>query len=305
MSAKSFLVQKFAKIPIGQYTVIGYSVGGEETVVQVPELNVCFDIGRSPWFALTSDVLCITHAHMDHIAGLAYYLSQRHFQDMKPGTILLPAELERPVDQLLRCWRDVERQGTPYRLIPMKAGEKFEERRDLFIRAHATHHGGPSLGYAVVSVREKLKPEYLPLAGPQIAALRRQGVNVQYRVEVPLVAYLGDTTAGSVFEQEDIINAEILLTELTFLEPQHRYKAKAGKHLHLEQFLPILATLKNKQIILTHLTRRTGLAKAKRILRKRLPPAELDRIQFLMDFEGAVESGDIDQAGPPPGDTAE
>ena len=27
--------------------VIGYSVAGEETVVQIPEMNVCFDIGRA------------------------------------------------------------------------------------------------------------------------------------------------------------------------------------------------------------------------------------------------------------------
>ena len=48
MQGKSYLVQKFAKIPLGMYHVVGYSVAGEETVVQVPELNVCFDIGRAP-----------------------------------------------------------------------------------------------------------------------------------------------------------------------------------------------------------------------------------------------------------------
>src|SRR3982751_6154057 len=74
---KSFLVQRFAKLKFGSFHVIGYSVAGEETVVQVPEMNVCFDVGRAPYFALTSDILCLTHAHMDHVAGIGYYLSQR------------------------------------------------------------------------------------------------------------------------------------------------------------------------------------------------------------------------------------
>src|SRR3954464_2984582 len=123
---KSFLVQRFPRLCFGQNSVIGYSVAGEETVVQIPELNVCFDIGRCPYFALTSDIVCITHGHMDHIAGLAYYLSQRYFQGMKVGTVLLPRELERPVENLLRCWRDVERQATPYELVPMSAGQTYD-----------------------------------------------------------------------------------------------------------------------------------------------------------------------------------
>src|SRR5450755_4235017 len=133
MGEKSFLVQRFAKIPLGLYHVIGYSVAGEETVVQVPELNVCFDIGRAPHFALTSDIVCITHSHMDHLAGLGYYLSQRNFQGMKPGTVLLPREIERPVDNLLKAWRDVERQGTPYTLVPMEPNQLHEVRRDFGI----------------------------------------------------------------------------------------------------------------------------------------------------------------------------
>jgi ribonuclease Z len=305
MPEKSFLVQRFARIEFGQIHIVGYSVAGEETVVQVPELNVCFDIGRCPHFALTSDFVCLSHAHMDHIAGLGYYLSQRHFQGMKGGTILLPAEMHRPVENLLRSWRDVERQATPFELIPMRAGEFHEIRRDFGIRAVQTHHVGGSLGYVLISVREKLKPEYHGVPGPELANLRKQGVAIQYRLEVPLVAFLGDTALGPVFDHPDVQNAEVLLTECTFFEVDHRTRAKHGKHLHLEQLVQVLPRLKNPHIVLTHVSRRTGVRKARRMLQKRIPPELMQRIHFLMDFEGSRDAGEVEDVGPPPPDQAE
>jgi len=51
-------------------TSLVYSVAVKESVVQIPELNVCFDIGAGPpYFSLTSDIVCITHSHMDHWPG--------------------------------------------------------------------------------------------------------------------------------------------------------------------------------------------------------------------------------------------
>jgi ribonuclease Z len=299
MADKSFLVQKFAKIPLGQIHVIGYSVAGEETLVQVPELNVCFDIGRCPYFALTSDIVCITHGHMDHIAGLPYYLSQRSFQGMKPGTILLPQELHRPVETLLKCWRDVERQATPFTLVGMAAGDTYKVRRDFDIRCFATHHGSGSLGYALISIREKLKPEYLGTPGPEIAAMRKRGVEVQYRVEIPLVTFLGDTAVGPVFTHPDVIKAEVLITECTFFDSEHKSKAKLGRHLHAEQLAEILPTLKNRDIVLMHVSRRTSLRRARGILRKLAGDELMKNIHFLMDFEGSADAGDIDSLVPP------
>lgn len=300
MSEKSFLVQKFARIPIGTLHVVGYSVAGEETVVQIPEMNVCFDIGRAPYFSLTSDYVCLTHGHMDHLAGLAYYLSQRYFQGMKPGTVLLPRELERPVDAMLRCWRDVERQGTPYKLIPMSAGQMYPVRRDFGIRAYQTHHGTVSLGYGLISIREKLKPEFGHLAGQELAALKRQGTEIQYKLEVPIAVFLGDTTMGSIFDEPDVQNAELLITECTFYDTDHRRKAKAGKHLHVEQFAELLPKLKNRDIVLCHVSRRTGVRRAKNLLRKTVGAEAMMNIHFLMDFEGSTDAGDVESAGPNP-----
>lgn len=295
---KSFLVQKIAKLAFPQFSLIGYSVAGEETVVQSPELNVCFDIGRGPQFALTSDYVCLSHAHMDHVAGLGYYLSQRYFQGMKPGTVILPRELERPVDNLLKCWRDVERQATPYKLIPMSPGQMYEIRRDFGVRAFATHHGGPSLGYSLVSIREKLKPEYFGRPGPELAQLRKDGVDIQYRLEVPLVAYLGDTATGPVFDHPDVQTAQVLITECTFFDQDHKPKAKAGRHLHLDHFAQLLPKLKNDHIVLLHVSRRTGIRRAKHLLKKAVGPEAMKRLHFLMDLEHAQDAGDVDQIVP-------
>lgn len=298
MVEKSYLVQKFARLKFGQTSILGYSVAGEESVVQVPELNVCFDIGRAPFFALTSDIVCITHAHMDHLAGLAYYLSQRSFQGMKPGTVLLPKEIEPAVDRLLKTWRDVERQANAYTLVPMSPGQDYEVRRDFAIRAVAAHHGGPALGYVLLSVREKLRPEFTAFSGPELAKMKQEGTEIQYKLEVPLVAYLGDTSFGPIFDHPDVQAAQVLLTECTFFEPDHKGKAKAGRHLHVDQLVEALAKCNSEHVVITHVSRRTGVRRSRSILRRLLGPEKMARIHFLMDFEGAREAGDVDDAGP-------
>jgi ribonuclease Z len=181
----------------------------------------------------------------------------------------------------------------------------FDVRRDFLIRAIETHHGGVSLGYSLISVREKLKPEYMGRPGPELAEMRRSGIEIQYRVEVPLVTYLGDTTQGRVFEHPDVINAEILLTECTFFDAAHKQRAKVGKHLHVDHLVEILPTLKNQHIIITHVSRRTSIRRARGVLRKRVAEDVMSRIHFLMDFENATDAGEVEDAGPPPADTQE
>ncbi len=294
---RSFLPQKFARLGFGPYCVIGYSVAGEETVVQVPELNICFDCGRAPQFALTSDILCISHGHMDHVAGLAYYISQRHFQGLKPPTILVPAEIADAVDDMLLAWRRIERQQTPYDLVEMRPGQMFRVRNDFGIRAHRTHHGGPSLGYAAIDIRHKLKDEYHNRSGEELRKLKDDGVEIQYTLEVPVVTYLGDTGAGPVWKEPDVVEAKILLTECTFFEPDHKRTAKAGRHLHVTEFVNYLPRLNCEHVVLLHLSRRTGLGRAKRLLKEAVDDAsQLDRVHFLMDLRDAAEVGDAGES---------
>ena len=74
--------------------LVGTSLAGEESVLAAPEYNVCFDVGRAPREIIPIDTVCVTHGHMDHAAGIAYYLGLAFVT----GPVLLIAL------QLLNAW---------------------------------------------------------------------------------------------------------------------------------------------------------------------------------------------------------
>ena len=70
--------------------------------------------------------------------------------------------------------------------------------------------------------------------------------------------------------------------ECTFFDVEHTRRAKLGKHLHAEDLAEVLEGMENERIIIVHVTRRTNMAQAKRILRKTLDKKILERLTFLM-----------------------
>jgi len=266
----------------GEFTLAGYSVAGEEAVVVAPELDCVFDIGRCPREALTVNHLLLSHGHMDHAAALPYYFAQRDFQGIANGVALVPAGLVGPIEALMSAWGRVEGHVPPYKLVGLSDGEDYEIRRGLVARAFATRHVAGSLGYSIVDVRQKLKGEYLGLSSPQIVELKKSGVEITNRLEVPLVAYLGDTGKANYSHLPHVADAAVLLLECTFFDDDHLHRARAGKHVHVADLPEMLEGMHNPHILLIHLTRRTNMAAARRILRKALKKDILERVTFLM-----------------------
>ncbi len=269
------------------FRVQGYSIAGEETVVQIPELDVCFDIGRCPRIALTSNYIALSHGHMDHAAGLAYYFSQRNFQGMGTGTVLCHPTLAPAVHRLMEAWIDIEAQRTPYNVIAMEPQTdtaEFEVKNNHYLRAYQTSHTVPSLGFSVVEKRSKLKDEYVGLPQEKLVELKEAGEQITYIRQVPLVAFTGDTAPGDHFMRDDVRNAKVLITECTFIDPGHRDRARVGKHLHLTDLAAILDDLNNEAIVLTHLSRRTFLREAWEAIHQTIDRKHLDRIFILMDW---------------------
>jgi ribonuclease Z len=273
---------RLSQLEMGDFTLAGYSVAGEESVVVVPELDCVFDIGKCPREALAMDHVLLSHGHADHAAGITYYFAQRDFQGMSNGTALVPEELVSPLEGLMAAWGRVEGHVPPHRIVGMRPGEDFEIRRGLLARAFPTRHLSASLGFTLIEVRRKLKSEFVGLTGPEIVDLKNQGVEITNRLEIPLVAYLGDTAKANYSDLPHVANARALLLECTFFDPDHVTRARAGKHLHVTDLAEVLEGMNNERIILVHVTRRTNMVAARQILRRTLRKDILRRVTFLM-----------------------
>jgi ribonuclease Z len=272
-----------AHIEIDDLEIIGYSVAGEETVVAMPQLDVCFDIGKAPDQIISINNILLTHGHMDHAAGIAYYLSHRKFCGMPAGTILAPENLLQPIRDIIKAWGWLDGNKIPAKLVGVKPGDEYQIKPNLFARVFPTKHSKGSVGFSVIEKRKKLKSEYTGLTGPQIVELKKQGVEIDYPLEIPIVSYLGDTQYVDFSQLKYIAESKILIAECTFYEDEHSGRAEAGRHMHIDDFTTLLKSLKNEHIIVTHTTLRTPMREIRKTLKNALPKDKYEKVILFMD----------------------
>ncbi|MFN0132440.1 MAG: MBL fold metallo-hydrolase [Phycisphaerales bacterium] len=287
---------------IPPYRIQGVSIAGESTCIQVPELDVCFDMGECLRFALASKVVAISHGHMDHIGALAYYCSQRRFQGMGTGKIVCDARLAQPIHRMMAGFVDLEQQRTPYDVVSIEPEETVEIKPSMYLRGFHTEHTSPSMGYVVVEKRSKLKPEFAEFPQEKLRELKERNIEITRIIEIPLVAYLGDTSPGPHLVRPDVRKAEIIITECTFFEPEHQDRAKVGMHMHINDIAEWLRVVECKAMILTHISRRTHLGYAKQRITELVGEEKSKRVFVLMDNKGnreRYERQEIDAGMPP------
>ncbi|MBX3365044.1 MAG: hypothetical protein KF866_09790 [Phycisphaeraceae bacterium] len=271
------------------YRIQGISVAGEVVCLHIPELDVCFDMGCCPRAALSARFAAISHGHMDHVGGLAYYCSQRKFQGMGVATIVCDKRIESDIRGMLSGFEALERQKTPYNLIALEPEQCIEVKNNIVLKGFLTEHTAPSMGYVLIERRSKLKEEFVGLPQEKLRELKDRGTEITRMLEIPLVAYLGDTSPGPVLLRDDVRKAQIILSECTFVEPEHKERAKIGMHMHLDDILEWVGVVECQAMVLHHISRRTNLQIARKIVQDRLGREQAERILFLMDHRGNKE----------------
>ncbi|HVN76839.1 MAG TPA: MBL fold metallo-hydrolase [Thermoanaerobaculaceae bacterium] len=266
----------------GELRLAGGSRAGEASLVLLPQLRLALDAGRPARALVPLQHVVVSHGHMDHVIGLPAWASQRQLNGMAGGRVYVPASLRDGVRELLATCARLEG-GRPYdvEVIAVEPGRTVVLRRGFELRFVATSHWVETLGCCVEWVRRRLRPA---LAGLEPQELRRrhdEGEEITEEVRTLLLAYLADT-GPEVFDADPTLaGAEVLVVECTFLRPMDRERAGRFGHMHLDDLVALAPTLRNRHLVLTHLSRRHRLGPGARVIRKALEGTLVPELHLL------------------------
>lgn len=273
--------QGFRRIKHDGLTIEGYSRAAVQTFWRIPEYKLGFDLGWQPWSFMGMPRWFITHTHMDHILALPAYLARRRMMKMEPPSIYLPKEKVEDVQELLKVFTRLDRGHLPCRLIGVLPGDTLELSRELIVTVGRTRHTVPSVCYTVWERRKKLKEEYQGLSEQEIRDLNLSGIEVSREIRQPKIAYLGDSSIQGLDNNPVLFEAEVLITEMTFIAPQHRREAlNCFGHLHINDFVERQHRFKNQLILAAHFSTRYNNKEIMRIVRQQLPDMLNGRLQI-------------------------
>jgi ribonuclease Z len=270
------------RIRTPHFTIDGRSRAGHETWFRVRELGIGLDVGRGHDALIGIERLFVTHAHLDHAAGIAWYGSQRRLQRLHPAQVFVPAESADDFRALIALQEKLTGAALGIDIEGMAEGDVRRLGRTLAVRAHRATHRVAARAYEFLERRHHLKPEFAGRDAQEIAAMRHDGVDVAEEVEVPVLFYTGDTDRGILERNERIYKAEVLMIECSFVAEGHEERAAKYRHIHFDDIIAFAERFENQIIVLTHFSRRYGRDEIRDTIARRCPEVLRERLRLAL-----------------------
>ena len=258
------------------------SVAGLETCIELPGLKLAFDIGRGPRSAVRNPVVLFTHAHIDHMGGIAHHVATRSLMKMKPPMYVMPKAVVGAVENLLDAFRALDGSELPATLVGLSPGESVSVGKRRIARPLRAFHPVHCQGYAIMELRKRLRPDLARQGKQAIAAARERGEEVSSTWEHPLVVFSGDTKIEFIEHNECARKADLLIMEVTFVDDRVSVEsARANGHIHIDEVVERADMFENKATLFTHLSARYRQDEAQAAINAKLPPSLRERVTLL------------------------
>ncbi|MEM1024885.1 MAG: MBL fold metallo-hydrolase [Myxococcota bacterium] len=268
-------------LDFGNFVVWGRAIGGVETCYQVPAFDLNMDIGRCPDGAESQRTLLLTHGHIDHAAGLPYFVSLRSMYGRPPPKIYCPAASRPALLAVLEAWDRLQTDALQCELVGVEPGHRVPLGHGRTALAVPAHHRIETVGWVVLEGHSRLRPDLKGHSEQDIRDRARAGEEVTVKDERPVLCYTGDTTIETL-DDPTVRSCRILFIECTFFGSTVRRRgAKFGGHIHLNHLAERAEELKNEQLVLTHVSQRHDEKTILRELQAKLPPSLLERTRVL------------------------
>ena len=281
------------KIEQKRFGIHGFSISGLTTYFQMPELDLCVDMGECPMSALSLNHVLLTHSHGDHSRCLMRHNSlRRMMQNPTQAVYYIPEAVYELAVDLIRAETlfegvSQERFELP-RLECVKAGEYFDlaYRKDLEMIAFNVKHSIPAFGYTVFSKKKKLKKEFKDCTREEIINAKKSGIEIENNVSEPVISFMGDCLGESLWEERHIWNSPVVVCECTFLDKDEVAMARKKGHTHIENLASVLkrvgTSMACESIILTHFSMKYSKKHILETVKKNIPEEFIDRVKIFL-----------------------
>jgi ribonuclease Z len=276
-----------------KWNLHGFSISGLSTYFQIPELDLCIDMGECPMSALSLNHVLLTHSHGDHSRCLMRHNSlRRMMQNPTQAVYYIPEAVYELAVDLVRAetmFEGVaeERFELP-KLESVKPGKFFdlEYRKDLEVLSFKVKHSIPALGYTVFYKKKKLKREYVECSREEIIRLKKSGVEITNDIREPVISFMGDCLGESLWEERHIWNSPVVVCECTFLDKDETAMAHKKGHTHIEHLVQVLGKVGNsmacQNIILTHFSMKYSKKHILDVVNKVIPQEFRERVKVFL-----------------------
>jgi ribonuclease Z len=258
----------------GAHAYQGVSVASEMTYHAFPGYDVCLDLGHSPLSTTTFGNVFITHGHNDHCGGLVKHMWRRSSWGLPAANYYAVGDTVHLLREVLAANCRLSRTRTVPDLIKeIKLTDTVKLKGNLEISPFKGHHRIPCYGYVLRSRRNKLLPEYVGVPGPELAKLKKEGVQITSEFVADEIAYTGDTSIEIFKTSPFLLKSRVLIVECTGIDDlMDQDSVRKSGHIHIEHLADLFREneVTCETIVLTHFSARYSTRDIERAVSERL-----------------------------------